>query len=640
MKHQYAKVLNIVKYTNIHALGYANMLSYGNANLSPGNADILSKFTLILYKYALHIVILGALLLPYNSSSQPFTSVSNPFPGLGRGAVSFVDLDNDGDLDLVMSGQNTAYNPVAKAFENVNGEFAEVVAANLRGLYNCALSVADYDHDGLFDVIITGQGVGGNATHLYRNTGSLQFQLVDSTLYPAGADGDVAFGDYDNDGYADIVLSGNWSSKLYHNNGNGTFTEIEAGLPAMNSPSVAWGDYDNDGDMDLLMVGDDGSASAYVMTNNGGTFSRLDVAIEGAIAGTARWGDFDMDGYLDIMFTGKDYNLLAVSYIYRNNSVGSFTNANAGLVGTALGPADWIDYDNDSDLDVMLAGQNSTCGDSFTRLYNNDGIGGYTEVPAGLAFAERSASTWGDYDIDGDIDLLLIGVSGNAVRMFYRNDLITGIGFQQNTHPSVPVITDTYTWEDFVIFNWQRSTDLQTPSPAITYNLRIGTSPGTSDILSPNGNVTTGARYLPAVGNMAANTFAIIRSLQPGTYYYSLQAIDQSFAASPFTEEQSFVILPTSTSRNPIENQGIKVVNEGQNLLISGRSMGKASISIYSMNGMRVYRDILSQCNGAVTSTASQNTMSYSVPVGELPNGIYIINIVTESGTFSQKVKL
>jgi uncharacterized protein YuzB (UPF0349 family) len=591
------------------------------------------------YANVLYVVVLTALLLPYNCFSQPFTSVSNPFPGLGRGAVAFADLDNDGDLDVVMSGQNTAYNPVAKVFMNVNGEFTEVVSSNLRGLYNCALSVADYDHDGLFDVIITGQGVSGNVTHLYRNTGSMQFQLADSTLYAAGANGDVAFGDYNNDGYADIVLSGNWASKLYRTNGDGTFTEVEAGLPALNSPSIAWGDYDNDGDMDLLMVGDDGSASAYVMTNNGGTFSRLVVDIEGAIAGTARWGDFDMDGYLDIMLTGKDNNLVAVSYIYRNNSLGSFTYANAGLVGTALGPADWIDYDNDSDLDVMLAGQNSTCGTSFTRLYNNDGIGGYTEVPAGLAFAERSASAWGDYDNDGDIDLLLIGVSGNAVRMLYRNDLITGTTFQPNTPPTVPVITDIYTWEDFVIFNWERSTDMQTPSLALTYNLRIGTSPGASDILSPNADLMSGVRYMPTQGNMAANTFAIVRSLQPGTYYYSLQAIDQSFAASPFTEEQSFVILPTSTNKI-IDNSHTSIVYDGQNLHITTGFEGKMAISIYSMNGMRVYSNSLSETDGSYSATSVANTRSLIVPVSNLPGGIYIINIVTDSGIYSQKVKL
>jgi len=281
--------------------------------------------------------------------AQPFNQISNPFPGMARGATSFADLDNDNDLDLIMCGQDNTFSPIGVVYINNNGEFT-LSGSTFKGLYNSAMSLADYDHDGLIDFIITGQDFSGNATRLYHNTGALRFELTDSTLYAAGADGDVAFGDYDNDGYADIVLSGNWNTKLYHNNGNGGFTEVTSNLPAMNSPSVAWGDYDNDGDLDLLMVGDDGSVTTYIMNNEEGVFTQVNIQLDGAIGGSARWGDYDLDGYLDILITGKDWSLLPVSFIYHNDSDNSFSNAYAGLIGTALGPADWIDFDNDGDL--------------------------------------------------------------------------------------------------------------------------------------------------------------------------------------------------------------------------------------------------------------------------------------------------
>ena len=476
------------------------------------------------------------------------------------------------------------------------------------------------------DVIITGQGLAGNATHLYRNLGNLQFQLTDSTLYAAGADGDVAFGDYNNDGFADIVLSGNWSSKLYHNNGNGAFTEVEAGLPGLNSPSLAWGDYDNDGDQDLLMVGDNGTITTYIMTNDDGLFTPLNVQIEGAVAGSARWGDHNLDGYPDIMITGKDYNLQAVSFVYNNNSDNTFSFANVGFVGTALGPADWIDYDNDGDLDVMLAGQNSTCGNSFTRLYTNDGIGGYTEFQADLAFADRSASAWGDYDNDGDSDLFLAGISGTPTRFLYRNDLLAG-SFQPNTPPTAPEITDLYTWQDYAVINWSRSTDLQSPQMSLTYNLRVGTVPGGNDILSPNADATNGNRYIAATGNMGSNTFGIIRGLAPGTYYYSLQAIDQSYAASPFCEEQSFVILPTAVNDLRNNDPIFNILQESEKLTVITYISGNVSVTMSSISGVRLFQEYY-------------NHSEINIPVGQYPSGIYMLTILTEEGRYTRKIRL
>lgn len=557
------------------------------------------------------------------SAAQPFTPISNPFPGMGRGAVAFVDLDNDSDLDLIMNGQDNTFSPIGKVFMNISGEFTEVTTG-IKGLYNSAMSVADYDHDGFMDFIITGQDFSGNATRLYRNLGSMQFQLADSTLYAAGADGDVAFGDYDNDSYVDIVLSGSWNSKLYHNNGDGSFTEVPAGLPAMNSPSLAWGDYDNDGDLDLLMVGDDGSVTTYVMNNNAGTFNSINAVIEGAIGGSARWGDYDLDGLIDIMITGKDASLLPVSYLYHNNGDDEFINSNAGLVGTALGPADWVDFDNDGDPDIMLSGQNAGCGNSSTILYTNDGIGGYSQLQS-LDFVERAASAWGDYDNDGDSDVLLTGISGTATRIFYRNDILTGV-YQDNTPPSVPIITDVFTWMDYVIVNWDRSTDQQSPQSAISYNMRIGTTPGGIEILAPSSDVNTGVRYQPTQGNMGSNTFGIIRHLQPGTYYFSLQAVDQSFAASPFSEEQSFIILPTVTNNFATRNPLITISRDGNNLILK-TELSSAKLVLFSMTGKEV---------GKGNLNAGQGSMDISGVAG----GIYIVKVITEEACYSQKIVL
>lgn len=555
--------------------------------------------------------------------TQPFVPVSNPFSGLGRSATAFADFDNDGDLDLIMSGQDNTYNAVTRLFANNEGSFTNV-EASLRGVQNCALSLADYDHDGLIDFILTGQNYDGNKTYLYRNLGSLQFQLTDSTLFAAGSDGDVAFGDYDNDGYADIALSGNWSSTLYHNEGNGTFIQSGISLPGLNSPSIAWGDCDNDGDQDLVMVGDDGAPATYLMQNNDGEFTDMQSNITGTLGGDVSFGDYDLDGYNDILISGKDTSLLPVSFIFRNKGNGNMINALAGFVGTALGPADFIDYDSDGDLDVMLAGQNSTCGTSFTRLYNNDGIGWYSEVLAGFAFAERSASAWGDYDNDGDHDLLLAGVSSVPVRFFYRNDLSTG-SFQPNTPPTVPVLIDHYISGSRAVLNWERASDNQTPELGLTYNLRVGTTPGGIDIVGPNADPSTGLRYIAAPGNMTGNIFAILQNLAPGTYYYSIQAIDQSYAGSSFAPEQTFTILPTTTTE--IDKSGnINITTQPAAISITGMKES-ATVSIFTISGKEIYNSAISES-------------STTIPFINFQKGIYIVRLQSENMCLSRKITM
>lgn len=558
-------------------------------------------------------------------NAQPFTSVSNPFPGLGRGALAFADLDNDGDLDLVMTGQDNTYATVGKIFENVEGVFSET-ASGFQGLYNSAMAVADYDHDGFQDVVITGQGITGNKTYLYRNNGNMQLVIADSLMYEAGADGDVAFGDYNNDGFADIALSGNWRSALYRNNGNGTFSLVpDAGLPDLNSTSIGWGDYDNDGDKDLLMVGDDGSVVAFIMQNNNGSFMRIDLlGVDGAIGGSARFGDHNLDGYLDIMITGKDYSLTPVSYIYRNNADRTFSNAFAGFVGTALGPADWIDYDNNGAPDVMLSGQNAGCGNASTRLYNNNGIGDYEEYPAGLAFVERASSTWGDFDNDGDFDLLLAGISVSATRMLYRNDLLNH-SFVTNTPPTIPIISTPSVWENIAVLNWELSSDMQTPASGLSYNVRVGTTPGGIEIVAPEADPASGKLFMPSSGNAAGKNYFILTGLQPGTYYYSVQAVDQAYFGSGFSEEQSFIILPTNTIFNHRAEELLQVHREGGNLLVSISDDDNPE-SKYSGSLIQLFNSM-----GVLVKSTGFEAGRAVINVSSLPSGIYILKAENHS---------
>jgi predicted nucleotidyltransferase len=219
------------------------------------------------------------------------------------------------------------------------------------------------------------------------------------------SNGSVAWGDYDNDGDQDILLTGNGLSLIYRNDA-GAFVDIGAGLTGVNSSSAAWGDYDKDGDLDILLTGESsGFFISVVYRNDNGVFVNINAGLPGVTQGSAAWGDYDSDGDLDIFLTGYSAGNY-ISVVYRNDN-GTFVDINAGLISVSMSSAAWGDYDNDGDLDILLSGYNDISGPT-TKLYRNDNSI-FTDFNAGLEQAYYGSVAWGDYDSDGDLDILLAG---------------------------------------------------------------------------------------------------------------------------------------------------------------------------------------------------------------------------------------
>ncbi|MGM0947256.1 MAG: FG-GAP-like repeat-containing protein, partial [Bacteroidota bacterium] len=142
------------------------------------------------------------------------------------------------------------------------------------------------------------------------------------------------------------------------------------------------------------------------------------------------WGDYDGDGDLDILLAGDDTGSNQLTKIYRNDG-GTFVDINAGLEGIRLGSVSWGDYDGDGDLDILLSGENGIAGPGsmdeilISKVYRNDG-GTFVDINAGLEEVEQSSAAWGDYDGDGDLDILLTGLNSSRQRIskIYRNNSV------------------------------------------------------------------------------------------------------------------------------------------------------------------------------------------------------------------------
>ena len=294
----------------------------------------------------------------------------------------------------------------------------------------------DYDNDGDLDIV----AVGTYQPHaLFRNNGDGTFtNTADEAgiADPRGGWGSL-FADYDNDGYLDLYITrGGWSgaaeNSLYHNNGDGTFTDVThtAGVAdPQSSFCAAWADYDNDGYLDLYIadgVIGDGAANVLYRNNGDGTFTNTaetaGVADTGNSLGTA-WGDYDKDGHIDLHVV----NFGQSNVLYRNNGDGTFTDVTP-TTGMNLPVTDafvtfFLDVDNDADLDIFISNSGSfqafiagqitgTAPHDGDRqvLYRNNGDGTFTDVTreSGLYHAYGAmGANFGDINSDGYLDIYL-----------------------------------------------------------------------------------------------------------------------------------------------------------------------------------------------------------------------------------------
>jgi fibronectin type 3 domain-containing protein len=514
-----------VKWNDLNQDGIPDLIFSSSETISPLNAT-QEKFRLNIYLNDTSVISTDPITKQITTKGRLTRANISPEDSIYLGSTRFKisDINNDGKPDIMFAGLNKS-------------------------------------SESRLHIFSTGPLPGDTSNAIRFRFNRLKTNLDSILLAQESANLLFDFGDVDGDNDNDFVAIynnalGDNLSKVYINKGIDSisgkviFSESNKyNFDALSNATIDLIDFDKDGDLDLITSGRSFSSGKQflVYESKDSSFRKLTSSILPFESGKTSFGDVNNDGFTDIIYSGSREGAGFISKIALFDPVSrKFTEQTEFAFGDYQNlNIEFGDFDADNDLDILLYGREKTSNRDLFRVYKN--------VQNESAAVLNSISTGGKANFAGQNEILIssrmnpVGLTGFS-ELSNKQNVTASNTYNRNAPPSVPENIKESLLRKVqnkmrVRFSWDASSDDKTPVEGLTYELRVGTKPGSSDVVVSSSK-ENGYKLIPEEGNVGRNKAWEIE-LPAGKYFWSVQAVDASLAGSAFAPERQFSINAT-----------------------------------------------------------------------------------------------
>ncbi|CEJ71185.1 FG-GAP repeat protein [Chryseobacterium oranimense G311] len=522
-------------------------------------------------------------MLPVGLMAQDYIEIQTGMKNYYYGAADTADMDGDGKPDIVINGAidsdhdgnvDTSFNEV---YKNNGVSLMPYADLGVDATHLGDIKFMDFDNDGLLDIISTGLSYNDvvNYKHYrFRNTG---------TAFTKGAElegkvyGSLEAFDFNNDGKMDYAINGTQYVEgagflnhldFYRNTGT-DFEIFKAWQPGTQNGSFKFIDLNNDHLLDLVILGmeqgDNPSFKVYLNQSGALVFSQDFTALAG---GKMDFADFNADGFQDVVISGQDADYNGYLAVLMNDGTGNLTEQKINIPEIADSSVVIGDVDNDGYYDFMVSGNDENTNAVVKAfLYSPSAQGFIESIPTGLhALGGPGFVNLLDFDNDNRLDVLLSGFDWADPGMPSLTKIFKNTSTEVNLKPLPPAVLNLTKTGNRFNFSWSGASDDKTPTNALRYEIKVGSTPGAANIAKYI--VTTPAWFLdldPSVQNV----------------YWSVRSIDASKVFSDASAQGSL------GTRDAVKSNPISVYPNpaSDKVFIGGERV--SDVELYSMDGRK-----------------------------------------------------
>jgi hypothetical protein len=522
-------------------------------------------------------------MFPVGLMAQNYIEIQTGMRNYYYGAADTADMDGDGKQDVVINGaidsdgDGSADISFNEVYKNNGVSLVPYADLGADATHLGDIKFMDFDNDGLLDIISTGLSYNDvvNYKHYrFRNTGT---GFMKETELEGKVYGSLEAFDFNNDGKMDYAVNGTQyvegagflnNLDFYRNTGT-DFEIFKAWQPGTQNGSFKLIDLNNDHLLDLIILGmeqgDNPACKVYL--NQAGTliFSQDFTALAG---GKMDFADFNADGFQDVVISGQDADYNGYLAVLMNDGAGNLTEQKINIPEMADSSVVTGDVNNDGYYDFMVSGNDENTNAVVKAFLYNPSTQDFTEsIPTGLhALGGPGFVNLLDFDNDNRLDVLLAGFDWADPGMPSLTKIFKNTSTEVNLKPVPPAVLHLTKTGNRFHFSWSGASDDKTPTNALRYEIKVGSTPGASNL----------AKYIVTTPSWFLDLDPSIQNV-----YWSVRSID---ASKVFSDSS---VQSTLGTRDVVKHNQISVYPNPASEKVFIRGEKVSDIEMYSIDGRK-----------------------------------------------------